>query len=286
MEIDTEPELRKAVEGRLGFGVSDERWRETKQDNCPVGPWGPGDVVALCKALRDPGERKRRLFGKAANESDQRFAVPEVERSIRECREFLFQRNAAPFGDLESAGRWIIQRAREENELELSSPGFGFGDLAQFAAPVILAFPGKQAVSRVMIPGLCPLAALATAGRSIAAATLCEPYQAVGHILTGIPVLIWPVKVTETVGWGETLHPRRVTIEVNFDWVTKADVADFYQDSREPASPTSRDDCLAFFRKGMSGTPPELLELWNKTYPQWAYKTLGSFKTAMSRSTY
>ena len=285
IDIETETELRKKIEARLGFKVSTDRWQQAKEEHAPNPPWDNADVAALCKALREPGQRRRELFGKAAVESDQRFALPEVQRIVQECRLFLFGAVDPPFKDLATAERWIVERAQAENESAESSPTLGFpSDLAQFTTPVLLAFPGKEAVARVRIPALCPLAALATAGRRIASATLCEPYQAVGHVLTGIPVLIWPVKITETVGLGETVDPRRVTLEINFEWVTKADVADFYQDVGEPASPVSRDDCLRNLRKQISGTPEERMQIWNKTYPQWAYDTVPAFKTAMSRA--
>ena len=285
IDIETEPELRKKVEARLAFKVSTDRWQEAKEEHAPYPPWGNADVAALYKALREPGQRRRNLFGKAEVGSDQRFALPEVQRIVQECRLFLFGAVDPPFKDLATAERWIVERAQAENESAESSPTFGFpSDLAQFTTPVILAFPGKEAVARVMIPALCRLAALALAGRQIADATLCEQYQAVGHVLTGIPVLIWPVKVTETVGLGGPMNPRRVTLDINFDWVTKADVADFYQDVREPASPVSRDDCLRTLPRHISGTPEERMRIWNKKYPQWAYDTVPAFKTAMSRA--
>ena len=285
IDIETEPELRKKVEARLGFKVSTDRWLAARVEHAPYPPWGNADVAALCKALREPGQRRRKLFDKASVESDKRFALPEVQRIVQECRLLLFEAVAPPFKDLATARHWVFERAKAENKSAESSPTFGLpSDIAQFATPVILAFPGKEAVAHVMIPALCPLAALEWAGRRIASATLCEPYQAVGHILTGIPVLICPVKVTETAGVGETVDPRRVTLEINFDWVTKADVADFYQDVREPASPVSRDDGLRHLRKQISGTPEERMRIWNKTYPQWAYDTVPAFKTAMSRA--
>ena len=104
--------------------------------------------------------------------------MPEVQRTVRKCRQFLLGSTSPPFGDMATAERWLVDRARVENESAETSPTFGFRiDLAQYTTPVLLAFPGREAVARVRIPALSPLAALASAGRQIADATLCEPYQ-------------------------------------------------------------------------------------------------------------
>ena len=284
MDIDDEDVLKARAESRLGHRVSDDRWSEI-MEGLPHAPWDEADLRELCSLLRDPARKRLAILGRADEESDARFASPEVKRIVRECRQFLFSSASAPHGDLQASAAWIRKRAAEERTQAERTPDFGFGEeVARFAPQLVLEFPGESAVARELVPGLSPLAALGNAARQISEATLCEPYQAVGHILTGMPVRIAPVKVTEVHGLGDTIHPKKVVIQVNFDWVSKQTLADYYDECRQPWGPFDKDSSLRNFARELEGSTQECRRLWNERYPQWAYSTDNSFKTARSRA--
>jgi hypothetical protein len=320
MHLDTETELIARLQTKMGRKLSQElkgeleRWL-TRTDSRP--PFDEGDVDDACTALkqfvaangpRPPVRESVDALELAAVETDMRLrsacAAVEVEEWRRVSADL-----GLPHAHVADIPAWIEAQPRGgpdewswsevvayPGREAVSRIGFWIPSAASvrlWAGPLGAAWrpsPRADAPIEARIGPPCrreydfdagpALGLLWRAARSIAAAVGCSEDQAVGHLLTGWPVLVPPVTVNTTISWKMgSFMTRTEEVTRNFSWVTDDMVSQAIRRNGRRRQPPQRKTLELLNLVGPNGPPTvEKYREWCARFPDWPC-TLATFRS-------
>jgi hypothetical protein len=311
MKYDTEKDLRKAVEKRIGYKLLDDAW--IKYAPCWMPPYDNFDLQEVVKPIprkvkrKKPRNQKRAYFH--AN------SIPKIVRErVEEIRMELFGKTMAPFTDLDSMDVWIRQQAESEPAPEGHAPRYGyklkpgtsFEELQELMKTkpgyygieyAALDYPNENGlIGSIRISDGTKLRKLWLAVRWIADRLDCQDAQATAYILVGLKPLINPLKVEiQPTFYKDGPSIGKITIIIR-EPVSTDEMIDAYRKARsklwgytkDHQLPNDKDYALIEFMqaRGVSNNPDwESLRLeWNQQNKDWSFEYWRNLKVAYSRA--
>jgi len=298
VKYSTERGLRKAVEKKIGYKLSNDGWANYAPDWSP--PYDNNDLREITKQIPHAKPQRRDLLKSAYVRSD---LIPKsVQEWVDKARFELFGSKGPPFEEFDSMRAWIMKEAESQPLAEGHAPRFGYKMERETSLEELrklyekkpgryglefatLAFPSEDNgwVSHVIVSDGTRLRRLWLTVRMVAKRLDCQEAQATAYILTGVKPLITPITVEPQSSFhndGPSLGKLVLTIR---EPLSTEDVLRIYKEirkrlwghKRDHKLPTDKDCALvSFIQPRLNPEKPNwdgLRVEWNREYQDWSF---------------